>query len=47
VPVLEAVFEQMLYVDQHFLSKVSARESAVEQTTLSRGLSYAISPQSV
>lgn len=30
VPVLEAVFTQMLYVDQHFLSKVAVKEFADE-----------------
>lgn len=40
VPVLEAVFTQMLYVDQHFLSKVVTKE-VVEETQLVGELGFA------
>lgn len=40
VPVLEAVFTQMLYVDQHFLSKVTVEETSEDAVTV-RELSFA------
>ena len=40
VPVLEAVFTQMLYVDQHYLSKVPSRKVVEGNSTVSK-LSFA------
>ncbi len=40
VPVLEEVFKQMIYVDQHYLSKVSIEET-VEETQLVGELGFA------
>ena len=41
VPVLEAVFTQMLYVDQHFLSKVATKD-VIEDTVPASKLSFAV-----